>query len=127
MFKFIHPPRNRSEAWRCAMINQLACPGLGTIIAGQKIGFAQAGVMLVGFFLFTGYLCWFIFHQLNLLFDMGAGGQQFDQTRFEHWWIGAVGLGLCLIAWIWSLASSIELVRRSPENAPPAHLPPRIY
>lgn len=127
MFKFIHPPRNRSEAWRCAMINQLACPGLGTIIGGQKIGYVQAGLMLVGFFLFTGYLCWFIFHQLHLLFDMDASGQQFSQTRFDHWWIGAVGLGLCLLSWIWALGSSIQLVKNSPENAPPAHLPPKIY
>ena len=127
MFSFIHPPRNRSEAWRCAMINQLAFPGLGTVIAGQKIGYAQAAVMLAGFFGWAGYTCWFIFHQLTLLFDMGIGVKQFNETRFDHWWIGATGLALCVIAWIWSLVTSIQLVKAAPENTPLASLPPRIY
>lgn len=126
MFKFIHPPRNRSEAWRCLMINQLACPGLGTIIAAQKIGFAQAGIMLAGFFVAMGYLCWLIFHQVQLVFDMEVTMQQFNETRFDYWWVGAFGFGLCLIAWLWSLITSIQLVKGTPPNAPPPSVPPRI-
>jgi hypothetical protein len=126
MFSFIHPPRNRSEAWRCAMINQLAFPGLGSILAAKKSGVAQAILMLVGFFGFAGYLCWFIFHQINLLFDMGTSSKQFAVARFDHWWIGAASLGLCLLVWFWSLFTSIELVQSAPENSPPPPMPPLI-
>lgn len=126
MFSFIHPPRNRSEAWRCAMINQLALPGLGTVIGGRKVGYAQAVIMVAGFFIVTGYLCWFIFHQTKLLFDMNISAQQFNESRFDNWWIGAIGFGLCLAAWIWSLISSIQFIKSTPENSPPPILPPKL-
>ncbi|MEO6182697.1 MAG: hypothetical protein ABIP71_06300, partial [Verrucomicrobiota bacterium] len=110
--------------WRCLMVNQLAFPGLGTIFAGKKIGFTQAALSLVGFFVATGYTCWFIFHQIKLLFDVGTSSQEFNAVRFDHWWIGAVGLGLCLIAWSWSLFTSIEIVKSTRENSPIPPLPP---
>lgn len=83
--------------------------------------------MLVGFFGFTGYLCWFIFHQTKLLFDMGTSSEEFNTVRFDHWWVGAVGLGLCLIAWCWSLFTSVSLVKCTPETSPPpSSVPPKI-
>ena len=124
MFKFMHVPRNRAEAWRFALLNQLAFPGLGTILAGQMIGFAQAALMVAGFFISMGYVCWFIFNQLHLLFDMSASPQQFNEIRFAHWWIGAVGFGLCLISWCWSLISSAQFIKAAPETS--AMLPPKI-
>jgi hypothetical protein len=109
------------------MINQLAFPGLGTLLAARKIGFAQAALMLVGFFVATGYICWFIYHQIQLLFDMNTTAQQFSATRFEHWQIGAIGLGICAVAWTWSLVTSIRLILAAPENTPmPPAIPPKI-
>ncbi len=126
MARFIHPPRNRSEAWRCALVNQLAFPGLGTIFAAQKIGYAQAALMLAGFFVWTGYMCWVIYHQIKVLFDMGASTQEVNDAKFAHGWVGVVGLGLCLVAWSWSLFSSIQIVKAAPENALPPSVPPKI-
>ncbi len=108
------------------MVNQLAFPGLGTIFGGQKIGYAQAGVMLAGFFITMGYLCWFIFRQTQLLFDMSVSTEQFNESRFDYWWIGAGGFALCLGAWLWSLWSSIQFIRTTPENTPPRSIPPKL-
>jgi hypothetical protein len=124
MFKFMRPPRNRAEAWRYALLNQLAFPGLGTILAGRNVGFAQAAIMLAGFFIAMGYICWFIFHQLRLLFDMSASAPQFNEARFAHWWIGALGFGLCFISWLWSFVSCVQFIKAAPENAPMP--PPKI-
>ena len=41
-----------------AIVNQLAFPGLGTLMMGRRVGYAQAAVMLAGFFLTMGYLLW---------------------------------------------------------------------
>ena len=108
------------------MVNLLAFPGLGTVLAAKKIGYAQAAVMLVGFFTATGYMCWIIYIQIKLLFDMGTSAQEFGEKRFEHWWIGVVGFALCLIAWIWSLFSSIQLLKENPKDTPLATVPPGL-
>lgn len=108
------------------MVNQLAFPGLGTIFGAQKIGYIQAGVMLTGFFVSIGYLCWFIFRQAQLLFDMSLSTEQINQARFDYWWIGAIGSALCLIAWFWSLWSSLQFIRTTPENTPPRSIPPKL-
>ena len=48
------PPSKRlsqSKAWALAALNQLAFPGAGTVMAGRKIGYAQATIMVAGFVL----------------------------------------------------------------------------
>jgi hypothetical protein len=44
------------KAWLCATINQLAFPGMGTVMAGRWTGYLQAVVMLIGFGLTMMYM-----------------------------------------------------------------------
>ncbi len=108
----------RSEAWSCALINQLATPGLGTLIGRKFIsGALQCAVSVTGFCLI---MTWFI-QKMRLLY-----GQMFGTTMPLNAGNKAGWLGLIFFAaaWLWSLVSSIQLVRNAPEA--PMSIPPVI-
>jgi hypothetical protein len=108
------PPKivTRQRAWACAAMNQLAFPGLGTIMAGRRIGYVQAVIMVVGFCLFVGfmlqYFAWFA------RFVMAQGGDESSQNGYRSClWMLFAGLGLTGLAWCWALLSSISIVRKA--------------
>ena len=106
LFSTRKSPVNRSEAWGCLMMNLLVCPGMGTIVAGKRIGFVQlagAGIgmalTLVGVFKLLGE------------FSMSAGQLNINsQTVF----IALFGIGLFLIFWAWGIVSGISILRSAP-------------
>src|SRR6266852_5377399 len=102
-------PPKRASAWVCAAINQLAFPGLGTILAGRRAGYFQAAIMIAGFCLTMGFMLRVIFCALRGLAAQDANHFA-DQWR-PYAWAGKSGLALCLVAWGWALASSISIVR----------------
>lgn len=105
------------NAWLCALVNQLACPGLGTLLAGQKVGFVQLILMLVGFGLVMLFMVMWFAATFRLASDLAWTEEQYQaQVRLWRWALW-VGLGLCGLAWGWALASSIAIVRRSKETA----------
>lgn len=112
-------PLNRSKAWACAAINQLAFPGMGTIMAGRRIGYIQAALMLVGFVLAMGFMLWFIYCAALSLANSGADQKQFVAQYRPYAWVGKSGLGLCVLAWCWSLLSTIAILRQSRKTPPP--------
>jgi hypothetical protein len=100
----------RNKLWACVAVNLLAFPGLGTIGAGQRFGYAQASVMVAGFLLFLGYFLWFVLGAFQFL--SGGDHEAWEQHYRSGLWVGLAGLGLCVIAWFWALATSIRLMRR---------------
>jgi len=115
-------PAKRPSAWVCAAINQLAFPGLGSILAGRRVGYFQAAIMIAGFSLSMGFMLWFFICALR-----GLAAQ--DASHFaEQWrpyaWAGQSGLALCLLAWGWALASSISMIRAAARTRPSD--PPRL-
>ncbi len=93
-------------------MNQLAFPGLGTIMAGRRIGYVQATIMVTGFCLFLGfmveYFAWFA------RFVMAFGGDEPPQNGYRSWlWMLFAGVGLTGFAWCWALLSSISIVRKA--------------
>jgi hypothetical protein len=103
----------RSRARLCVVINQLAFPGLGTLLMGRRVGYAQAALMIVGFFLVTGFLVWYL-----VSFIRYVGSSTWDEETFrKHYlpcqWALYYGLAFCVVAWIWSLFSSITILRES--------------
>ena len=91
---------------------------MGTIIAGRRIGYAQAAVMVAGFVLFTGFMVWVIICVASYLLSGTADEDALPEVRYRPYlWVGKVGLALCLIAWCWALFSSIAMMRRS-QKAP---------
>ena len=107
------PSPAKTPVWLWVLTNQLAFPGLGTIMAGRRVGYLQAATMLAGFFLSMGFLVWFIVCALRW-----AGHQEWSEAEFRaqyrpynwalHW-----GLGLCAVSWIWALFSSVSLLHQS--------------
>jgi hypothetical protein len=119
-------PVSRPRAWVLAGINLLAFPGLGTLLAGRRAGYFQAAIMLAGFALATGYGVWFILSAVRVLADPVGKEADWQAAVRPHAWIAAVGLGLCVGAWLWSLVSSVQILRAAgpPPYRGPA--PPRL-
>ena len=103
------PKRPHAVLW--AIINQLAFPGLGTLMMGRRVGYAQAAIMLAGFCLTMGFLLWYL-----VCVGRYAANPSWEEANFHslyrpYKWSLYWGLGLCAVAWFWALFSSIAMVR----------------
>jgi hypothetical protein len=108
------------------MVNQLAFPGLGTIMAGRRqLGYAQAALMLAGFFVAMGFAVWFFWCSLRALTELNWTEARFREVVWGHAWVGIGGLGLCVAAWAWSLFSSVEILQ-SAKPQPAGRVPPKL-
>lgn len=105
-------------------MNALAFPGLGTIMAGRAIGYVQAALMSVGFFLSCGFMVWYLASSVAALNRFMLTGTQEDLSpQFKPWlWVLWLGLAVSVIAWGWSMVTSLMLLR----EVPAAKEPPRI-
>ena len=109
------PPKLRSaryQTWTYVAINLLAFPGLGTVMAGRRIGYVQATLMVGGFILVLGYFGW----TMAGLYQLSMSG---DEVAWRHHfrtgiWAGLGGFALCLVAWVSALLSSIRMLRNQP-------------
>lgn len=92
-------------AWLCLLANLLALPGLGSILAGRRIGFVQAGMALVGFALTLFWAVWFI----------GAWAQSKTLPLELNWQLGVGTAGVLLFgaAWVWALVTSRRILRQA--------------
>lgn len=119
-------PLDSSRAWTCALVNQLAFPGLGTLMAGRKgAGYAQAGLMLGGFFLAAGFALWFMWASMRALTELNWSEARWRAEIGHYAWTGWCGLGLCVVAWFWALVSSVGILREARQPRPPG-VPPLI-
>ncbi len=120
------PQRNRkplssAAARNAVLINLLATPGLGTLMAGRLVvGVGQLILALAGF----GFIVvWFV-----ALLRQYYGQISGDVPVTPIAWLGQTGAGLFIAAWCWSLVTSISLVREARRNAPAAFaaIPPPV-
>jgi 4a-hydroxytetrahydrobiopterin dehydratase len=121
-FSANHKPLNRAKARNAALLNQLATPGLGSLLCGRWI--AGTGQLLLSVVGFTLVVVWFFKEMIpyyGLMFDE-------ETPRFPSLKMLAAGGNLFAIAWLWSAFTSFSLLReassvrlRSLENsaAPP--------
>jgi hypothetical protein len=111
-------PLSRTKARNCALINQLATPGLGSLMAGRRLaGTGQLLLAVVGFVMVIG---WFGLVTANTYNEMvnGAGPKHAG-------WLGQAGALAFALAWFWSLATSLQLLRSAKQDEP-ARVPPRL-
>jgi len=102
------------------LVNLLVSPGLGTLMAGTLLlGLAQLTLALVGFGLI---LVWFV-SVMWQYYGQIAGNVEVKSVG----WIGIVGAVLFLGAWIWSLITSIGIIRQARGNAAARPVPPVIF
>ncbi len=112
-------PLNRSELLSCALINLFATPGLGSVVARRFIaGTGQLILACAGFALFVG---WFI-QKMRLFYGqiMGTDLPLDAGARLLRW-----GLAIFAVAWVWSLVTSIQIIRNAPKEFLPP-LPPKL-
>lgn len=111
-------PLSRSTARNSALINQLATPGLGSLLAGRWV--AGIGQLLLAVAGFSLVLCWFVMLLLQTYRDL-QGNTAHSQSVA---WIGELG-GLTFAAsWLWALVTSLSLLRQTRDSDPPQAPPP---
>jgi len=97
-------PVNRTTARNSFLINQLATPGLGSLLAGRYLaGIGQLLLAVAGFLL---VVVWFISFAVKMY-------QQFEGQDHQESvaWIGELGALTFAAAWLWSLITSLSLLR----------------
>ena len=95
---------SRSTAWGCLLAN-LIVPGLGTLVVYRRAGIIQVLVSQLGFALTLVWAIWFAV--------TWAQARTFPDDLGPYFGLGILGAMLFLIAWIWSLASSLNLLRQA--------------
>lgn len=114
-------PLSSATARNAVLVNLLATPGLGTLLAGRLVlGIGQLILALAGF----GFiLVWFV-----ALLRQYYGQITGDVPVTPIAWFAETGAGLFFAAWCWSLVTSISLIREARRNAPAAFaaIPPPL-
>ncbi len=100
-----------ATAHNAALVNQLATPGLGSLMAGRWwAGSGQLALALAGF---TLVLVWFV-EVMVPYYGMMFGD---SQPAPIHWKILESGAILFALSWLWSLVTSISIFREARRNA----------
>jgi hypothetical protein len=116
-------PLKPAAARNCFLMNQFATPGLGSLMGGRilpRIG--QLVLALIGFVLI---IFWFVL-TLKEYYGLIANGPDTPSVSYLKFGVGG---GLFFAAsWLWSLLTSLSLVRdaKTPEPLLPDQIPPRI-
>jgi 4a-hydroxytetrahydrobiopterin dehydratase len=99
------PKKNsRVSARNAALLNLLATPGLGSLMARRWVaGSGQLALALLGFGLVTG---WFMRVMIGFYGQISGG-----ETVAADGRLGLLGGGLFAGAWGWSLVTSLSLLR----------------
>ena len=114
-------PLSRARVWTCILTNQLATPGLGSLMARRVLaGIGQLVLALAGFVLIV---VWF-FEVMIQYYGQVTG----DVPARPVGWIGEIGAILFVASWLWALVTSISLWRQaeSDERAELKTVPPRM-
>lgn len=107
---------SKNKAWTCALLNVLATPGLGSLMAKRFIsGAGQLALSVSGFLL----LMFWLVQKMRLFYGQIAGTTlPLNSGNTAGKW----GVIIFMAAWFWTLITSIQIVRSiSPEPiaAPP--------
>ncbi|MDB6112160.1 MAG: hypothetical protein JWR69_3910 [Pedosphaera sp.] len=105
-------PLKRATALNCLLVNQLATPGLGSLM-GRRIsaGLVQLALALAGFGCVMG---WFI----QLFSDTYRQFSDLPSQPKPYPWIGTLGLILVVSSWLLSWITSLSLLREAQRNEP---------
>jgi len=115
-------PLSRARAWTCLLTNLLGTPGLGSLMARRLIaGTGQLLLALAGFVLIVGWI-FELCHRIYL--------RQLDEAvpPDSSGWMWKCGLICFSASWLWSLVTSLSLLRQAKADGPvePKPIPPRM-
>ena len=98
---------SRAKARNCALLNQLATPGLGSLMGGRLVaGGGQLALAVIGF----GLLLFWFFQVMSGYYGMITDQQ--SEPQFHGAW-GLAGAVVFAGSWCWSLVTSISLLREA--------------
>lgn len=100
-------PVSRTKARNAALLNLLATPGLGSLLARRWLaGLGQLALAVAGFVL---VLVWFI------KIIVPYYGMMFSESPPPpvNWRIGVWGAALFALSWVWSLVTSLNLLHEA--------------
>jgi len=104
-------PLSRAKARNAALINQLATPGLGSLLAGRwLVGLGQLLLAVAGFSL---VIAWFV-----LLFVQFCRQMEGAPEPTSVAWLGELGAATFVLAWVWALFTSLSLLRAARAREP---------
>ena len=92
-------------AWAALGTNLLVLPGLGSLMAGRKVGWIQAALALAGAALSVWWLALFA-REWSRLGEIPLATPPALET-------GLWGTGIFGVAWLWSAATSVNAVARA--------------
>jgi len=102
------PKTSRAKARNAALLNQLATPGLGSLFAQRwAAGIGQLLLALLGF---TLLVVWFVQMMLGYYGQMFGDGVAHRPPAYTGL---LLGVALFSLAWIWSLMTSVSLMREA--------------
>jgi hypothetical protein len=115
-------PLSVGRAVSCALVNQLATPGLGSLIGRRMfVGTGHLLLALAGFALLVGWMTEY-YYRLVL--------QEMDKPvpTGSYGWMAGWGAICFGASWLWSLVTSLSLIRQAKANeqAGRESVPPRI-
>jgi hypothetical protein len=103
-------PVDTVSARNAALVNQLATPGLGSLMARRWIaGSGQLALAVAGFAM---VVVWFFKVMIQYYGEIGG-----DVQPQPVGWIGETGGILFVASWFWSLVTSISLFFEARRNA----------
>ena len=90
-------------------MNLFATPGLGSLLARRFVaGAGQLGIFLAGFVLFVAWFVEVMRGFYGLMFS--------DNEPHARTWLIFAGVSLCAVGWLWSLVTSLSLMREAKRN-----------
>ena len=103
-------PLSRATARNSALLNQLATPGLGSLLAGRIVaGIGQLVLAVIGFAM---VLVWFVTVIIQFYSLINSDVKPRSAT-----WLVLAGFGVFGLAWLWALATTLSLLREARRSA----------
>ena len=102
-------PLTSAMARNAVLVNQLATPGLGSVLAGRYL--SGSGQLLLALAGFTLFILWFV-----AVMKQFYGQIQGDVEVKPVGWIGLTGLAVFAAAWLWALVTSLSIMREVKRN-----------
>jgi hypothetical protein len=104
-------PLSQSTARNAALLNLCATPGIGSLLAGRRAaGIGQLLLAVAGFAMILG---WFVLLFLQLYNELINDAQPKSVAA-----LGEAGAVTFAAAWLWSLVTSLSVLREARANDP---------
>ena len=116
---------SRQTAWGCLTTN-LALPGIGSLMAGRRVGYPQAilgfGGLAVSVLFGLPFIYWCLANWSRLYGDQADPVSSMAELWTRVRW-ASLGIVLFAAGWLWALATSCMILHQSQADS---NIPPRL-